>query len=526
MRKHNVLGLFLVVALVTTAAAFWKAELFGPHHPLGCAESKECSPAMFKVELPPIPKTWDEKQLESLEIPVSTLPTGKKHVSADYYYSIPVRPLYKTYPVYAPGRAPKDYDEWLQKQQPELIFDFTKLHTYQDWIDAGRELFHVPIAYNALVDNSDLHNPKWFEAVRPPVAKDGTIPFLRYGIREGGRVEVGILACATCHSRVMPDGEIVDGAQGNFRYNAAIAWSYKMHNTPEFVHRDVKLIYGTPWIKPDPHSKLYSAPVQEICSFEEAMPGGVIARNGTSPFYPTQVPSLIGVKERIYLDATGQVQHRTISDLMRYMALAQGIDFVSSYDSFIPNGEGEPLRRPAPTELRAQRYSDAELFAMALYIYSLKPPVNPNGSTELTARGEKVFTSQGCEQCHTPPLYTNNQLMPVEGFKVPPDYRTRYRISEMSIATDPGLTLETRRGTGFYKVPSLKGLWYREMLGHSGYVKALEDWFDQKRQRQDYVPTGFRRPGEPGFAVTGHPYGLSLSGADRAALIAFLRTLN
>jgi hypothetical protein len=161
-----------------------------------------------------------------------------------------------------------------------------------------------------------------------------------------------------------------------------------------------------------------------------------------------------------------------------------------------------------------------------LYIYSLKPPVNPNGSTELTARGEKVFASQGCEQCHTPPLYSSNQLMPVEGFQVPPDYRTRYRISEMSIATDPELTLKTRRGTGFYKVPSLKGLWYREMLGHSGYVKTLEDWFDQKRQRQDYVPTGFRRPGEPGFAVTGHPYGLSLSESDRAALIAFLRTLN
>src|SRR5215475_3163487 len=27
-----------------------------------------------------------------------------------------------------------------------------------------------------------------------------------------------------------------------------------------------------------------------------------------------------------------------------------------------------------------------------------------------------------------------------------------------------------RRGTGYYKVPSLKGVWYRSMFGHSGWV--------------------------------------------------------
>ncbi len=517
---------FFVLACVLTTAFEWRVGFLRALQK-SCSYSKDCAAELFRVSLPPIPRTWDDDRIASLELPVPSLSGKKKaHVSSDYYYRIPVRPLYKNYPVYAPNRQPPGYQEWLQRQQPELLFDIERLHTYADWINVGREIFHAPIAYNALVDPTDLSNPKWYDQVRPPVAKDGTIPFLRYGIREGGRVEVGILSCATCHSRVMPDGEVVDGAQGNFRYNAAIAWSYRIHGSPEFVHQDVKLIYGTPWMQPDPHDSLYSASVQEICKFEEAMPGGVIARNGTSPLFPTHVPPLIGVKDRLYLDATGQVQHRNIGDLMRYMALAQGLDFTSRYGSFIPDGEGNPQEVPLPSELHAQRYSDAELFAVALYVYSLKQPPNPNKPNELSAKGQQLFTELKCGRCHTPPLYTNNMLMPVEGFEVSAEHHAQYRIMSHTIGTDPGLTMKTRRGTGYYKVPSLQGLWYREMFGHSGYSRSLEDWFDPKRTGTAYVPTGFRPPQEPSFAVTGHSYGLSLSDSDREALIAFLKTLD
>lgn len=37
-----------------------------------------------------------------------------------------------------------------------------------------------------------------------------------------------------------------------------------------------------------------------------------------------------------------------------------------------------------------------------------------------------------------------------------------------SIGSDPTLTLWTRRGTGFYKVPSLLGVWYRGPFEHNG----------------------------------------------------------
>jgi len=36
----------------------------------------------------------------------------------------------------------------------------------------------------------------------------------------------------------------------------------------------------------------------------------------------------------------------------------------------------------------------------------------------------------------------------------------------------------TRKGTGYYKVPSLRGLWYRGPYEHDGSVATLEDWFD------------------------------------------------
>ena len=51
-------------------------------------------------------------------------------------------------------------------------------------------------------------------------------------------------------------------------------------------------------------------------------------RVNTSLSYPPLVPSLIGVKERRYLDHTGLVQQRSIADLMRYAALVQvGVRF-------------------------------------------------------------------------------------------------------------------------------------------------------------------------------------------------------
>jgi hypothetical protein len=258
-----------------------------------------------------------------------------------------------------------------------------------------------------------------------------------------------------------------------------------------------------------------------------SVPAGVAARHRGSLFEPIQVPNLIGVADRHYLDRTGLQQQHSIVDLMRYAALNQGADAMANFDGFIfadiPNFKKLP--DPADPIAVGGRYSDEQLYALALYIYSLKPPPNPNKFDASAARGKKIFAGEGCTKCHTPPLYTNNKLTPTDGFKIPVDHRAKYEILPQSVGTDPDLTLKTRRGTGYYKVPSLKGVWYRSMFGHSGWCATLEDWLDPNRENDDYIPTGFKPYGKTTYAVKGHAFGLDLTPDEKKDLIAFLKTL-
>jgi len=45
---------------------------------------------------PTIPKVWDDALIASLELPLVEPAYSPKHVTADYYYKIPVRPIYRS----------------------------------------------------------------------------------------------------------------------------------------------------------------------------------------------------------------------------------------------------------------------------------------------------------------------------------------------------------------------------------------------------------------------------------------------
>jgi hypothetical protein len=337
-----------------------------------------------------------------------------------------------------------------------------------------------------------------------------------------------------CHTRVMPDGSIVKGAQGNFPFDRALARDVATQSFPATVVRSFvtrrfeRLLYATPWLKPDAYPGIENLSWQDVVARHAAIPPGVLARHGTSPLIPAKVPDLIGIQERRYLDATGLARHREIGDLMRYATMNQDTDTFARYRDFVPS-EAVPIivgKRPEdPRKLESGRFGDEQLYALALYIYNLKPPLNPNQFDAAAARGKKIFDREGCGGCHAPPAYTNNMLTLALGFKPPPDHGQKYQILNVSVGTNPDLALKTRRGTGYYKVPSLRGLWYRGPLEHSGSVATLEDWFDPARLKDDYVPTGFKGYEVKTRAVKGHEYGLWLPGDDKRALIAFLRTL-
>jgi len=469
-----------------------------------------------------IPKIWDDAEMAALQLPLADASASGKQISADYYYQIPVRTIYKNYPVYVPGKEPPGYLEWLKQQEPQSAFDPGVLKNEADWIRAGELVFDLPIFYDNIAKIADVRDPQWYKKLDVGAAQDGTLPWFRYVVREKGKVELGTLSCGMCHTRVMSDGSVIKGAQGNFPFERAAALMATSVFTRDRMLGLERSFFSAPWVKPDPLSDIAEMSFEQIVAMHAAIPAGVVARHGTNPLFPPQVPNLIGVKDRKYLDHTGLQLHRSIADMMRYAALNQGADDLASFNGFIP-GTKDFRTLPEPSKLR--RNSDEQLYALALYLYSLKPPPNPHKFDRLAARGQKVFAREGCNACHTPPLYTNNALVPVDGFEVPEEHRQKYDILWASVGTDPRLALQTRRGTGYYKVPSLKGVWYRGPFEHNGSVAILEDWFDPRRLRNDYMPTGFKGAFVATRAVEGHRFGLGLSPMDRQALIAFLKTL-
>lgn len=470
-----------------------------------------------------IPEFWSEKLLHDYELPLATPENTPKHVSKEYYYALPERPLYKSYPIYHPSREPAGYLDKLRALEPELTFDPSTLKTEADWIAAGRDVFEMPIDYeDAVVSMRMVRDPAWYERHRVPLAADGTMPFARYVIRRQGQVEVGNLSCAMCHTRVLPGGEVVAGAQGNFPLDASAGEVLPSDVGMRFL---IRLLTAAPWDKAltERTSALTNAQLRQVVT-----PPGVSVRQGTSVFAPAAIPDLIGLRDRRYLDRTGLGRHRGPADLMRYAALNQGMDLLSNYGGLVPiANDMKTLPPPGKTVFAGTnyRYSDAQLYALAQFIYSLTPPSNPNPLDDRARRGEAVFTASGCVRCHTPPLYTANKLVAADGFTPPADHHEKYDILDERVGTDPTLAMSTRRGTGYYKIPSLKGVWYRGPFEHNGSVATLEDWFDPARLKDDYVPTGWVGISVKTRAVKGHPFGLSLSADDRAALIAFLKTL-
>jgi processive rubber oxygenase RoxA-like protein len=453
---------------------------------------------------PAIPTTWDLQALRTFDMPLADRSVTRTYMSPEEYYGLPVRPVYKSYPIYEPGHEPAGYIDWLQQQEPEVIFDPALLHTTDDWVRAGALVFEAPTAAAPLADNPRFRDPEFYRATEMPLTPDGVYPFQRYVVRKKGLVEVGFQSCTQCHRRVI-DGRILDGVQGNLPAGRADA--FQIRHSParrEQLRRTFRAFFAMPWLHPDPLDDIEQMDIDQIAAMRERMPAGVITRQGTNPKWPAAVSDLIGVKERRFLDHTATTRHRDIGDLMRYVAMTQGMDVRTRYNGWEPSSE-----LPALLESGRTRYSDEQLYALSLYLYSLRPPENPNRRDALTARGQQVFEDEGCPSCHRPPLYTNNMLVPANGFVVPREDRLLFDILRQPIGLDTNLTLKGRRGTGYYTVPSLKGVWYRGPFGHSGSVPTLEDWFNPARLAK----------------TPGHGFGLDLPAADKAALIAFLKTI-
>ena len=114
-----------------------------------CAVAAAQSAGVEGKFTPEIPRTWDDAAMAALEVPLADPVGSPKHVSSDYYYKIPVRPIYKSYPIYAPGHEPAGYIDWRKQQEPIIVWDDAThrptVRTEADWIKAGEIVFDSPL---------------------------------------------------------------------------------------------------------------------------------------------------------------------------------------------------------------------------------------------------------------------------------------------------------------------------------------------------------------------------------------------
>ena len=61
-----------------------------------------------------IPRTWEKSAVETLELLLAKREFSPTHIDEATYYRITERVIYKSYPVYAPGREPTGYEPRLR----------------------------------------------------------------------------------------------------------------------------------------------------------------------------------------------------------------------------------------------------------------------------------------------------------------------------------------------------------------------------------------------------------------------------
>lgn len=140
-------------------------------------------------------------------------------------------------------------------------------------------------------------------------------------------------------------------------------------------------------------------------------------------------------------------------------------------------------------------------WALAMFLYSLQPAPVAHEATAITARGAKLF-ERGCSECHSNPSYGGSL------------------VAADRVGTDPALANGAARGTGRYRPPALVRVGDAAPYLHHGAVPTLEDLLSPDRLSADYRGS----PLGPG-PVKGHAFGTDWPAEDRAAIVAWMRTL-
>src|SRR5688500_7940882 len=161
-----------------------------------------------------IPRTWYMKAIKKFHLPPPDSTVKVKYASEEYYNSLPDYVLYKTFPMYIREFEKPGYLDSLRNLEPEIAFDASRLRTPEDWVKAGELVFNWLVAYSPVGGNVAQLKQSDFANGNGRITSEGIYPFSRYVLTEKGKLVVGSLSCASCHTRVTDNGEAIPGAQG------------------------------------------------------------------------------------------------------------------------------------------------------------------------------------------------------------------------------------------------------------------------------------------------------------------------
>jgi hypothetical protein len=154
-------------------------------------------------------------------------------------------------------------------------------------------------------------------------------------------------------------------------------------------------------------------------------------------------------------------------------------------ETLVITAHGEALRPPREIAL-----------GLARFLWSLDRTLPPAPSHRPRAFEER------CARCHSGEFLTGDP------------------VALDDVGTDRTAGESPERGTGAYRVPSLRGVGTRAALLHDGSLSTIDALFDPARTHSDW------RGGRVGAgAVPGHDYGFDLDPSDRAEIVAYLRAL-
>ena len=87
---------------------------------------------------------------------------------------------------------PAGYMDRLKTFEPEVVFDGALIRSQEDWIRAGELVFQAPTSYEVPgTALRDVLDPQWYSRIGVRTTQDGVMPYLRFVIRQKGKIRLG-----------------------------------------------------------------------------------------------------------------------------------------------------------------------------------------------------------------------------------------------------------------------------------------------------------------------------------------------